>query len=222
MKAPFYGKTKILIQLKSSVGRSKLVQLPDISAPYPFLHDNVYESFLNLRTFIAEKVGWDFMQSLENAYIPITEPPEPGTEIDWLLTGRAFAFNPMPLDAGWIKLIKEDIFGETYWRVYLKTRFQDGSQGQPIRETAWDISARYQGDTISFEQGGEYEPVASGYWVDFTEIASRYGWQRLPAQNNWRSYFPATRFNQFVITENLNWYDALLDIYPEEIINGKE
>ena len=221
-EGPVLWKNKNSETNKSSVGRSKLVQLPDISAPYPFLHDNVYESFLNLRTFTAEKIGWDFLQSLENAYIPITEPPEPGSENDWLLTGRAFAFNPLPLDAGWIKLIKEDIFGETYWRVYLKTRFQDGSQGQPLREAAWDISARYQGDTISFEQGGAYEPVASGYWVDFTEIALRYGWQRLPAQNNWRSYFPATRFNQFVITENVNWYDALLDIYPEEIINSKE
>jgi len=205
----------------SAIGREKLAQLPDTSAPYPFLHNDVDDSFLNLRTYVSEIVGWDFLQNLENAYIPITEPLKPGMENDWLLTGRAFAFNILPLDAGWVKIIREDVFGETYWRVYLKTRYQDGTQGQPLRYTPWDMSARYEGDTISYEQGGKLESVPSGYWIDFTEIASRFGWKRLPAQNDWRTYFPSTRFNHYVFVEGSNWYDALLEIYPEEIIGDQ-
>jgi TolB protein len=36
-------------------------------------------------------------------------------------------------------------------------------------------------------------------------MAARYGWERLPARSNWRTFFPGIRFNQFVIRGGLDW-----------------
>jgi len=199
-------------------GRQGVVPLDDVIAPYPYLHDSVDESFRALRERTGLETGWDLLSSLESAYLPLTEPPEPGAAENWLLTGRGISLNPMPLYAGWMTLVKEDFNGQTFWRVYLKTRYQDGSQGMPITRTTWDLNARYSGSSRAYEDGGAPGPVPEGYWVDFTELASRYGWERLPALNNWRTFYPSTRFNQFVVSHGLDWQSAMREIYPPEAL----
>jgi TolB protein len=197
-------------------GRQGVVPLDDVTAPYPYLHDAVDESFRALRERIGLETGWDLLSSLESAYLPLTEPPDPGTSENWLLTGRSFAVNPMPLYAGWMTLLKEEYNGQTYWRVFLKTRYQDGSQGMPITRPTWDLNARYTGGSRAYEDGGRLGMIPDGYWIDFTELALRYGWQRLPALNNWRTFYPAARFNQFILTDGLDWHSAMVEIYPPE------
>jgi TolB protein len=114
---------------------------------------------------------------------------------------------------------REDFGGQTYWRVYLKTRYQDGSQGAPIEGPTWDLEARYSGEPQVYEQGGApAASVPSGYWFDFTNLATSYGWERLPALVNWRTYFPGIRFNQFVYRDGLDWKSAMLQVYPVEIL----
>jgi hypothetical protein len=34
-----------------------------------------------------------------------------------------------------------------YWRIYVRTRYQDGSQGSPLSVHPWDLDARHSGDT---------------------------------------------------------------------------
>lgn len=199
-------------------GRFAIVPAGDIAVPFPFLHDAVNESFDALRQDIASRAGWDFLANLENAFIPITQPSEPGMEENWLYTGRAFAANTVLLHAGWMAVVREDTNGQTFWRVYLKARFQDGSQGLPMKQRPWNLEARYQGDPRIYEQGGVAEPIPAGYWIDFTELASRYGWSRLPALINWRTFFPAARFNQFVLASGMDWQTAIQEIYPPEIL----
>jgi TolB protein len=199
-------------------GRQGIAPLKDVSAPYPYLHDAVDESFQALRARVGLETGWDFLSSLEEAYSPLTDPPEPGISENWLFTGRGFAINPMPFHAGWMIIIKEDYLGQTFWRVYLKTRFQDGSQGMPVRRTTWNLNARFSGISSAFEDGGSWQAVPQGYWVDFTELAGRYGWERLPALSNWRAFYPATRFNQFVLTGGLDWHSAMSEVYPPEAL----
>jgi len=46
----------------------------------------------------------------------------------------------------------------------------------------------------------------------------RYGWERLPSQVNWRSFFPAIRFNQYVLSDGLDWRTAMAEIYPPELL----
>lgn len=199
-------------------GRSGVVPLQDVTAPFAFLHDRVDESFNALRQEVAQETGWDFLSSLESAYTPPTEPLTPGMQEDWLSTGRAIAVNPMPLYAGWMAIVKEEINGQTFWQVYLKTRFQDGTQGQPMRQRPWDINARYAGSPQAYEAGGQPGDIPPGYWVNFTEIARRYGWERLPSLTNWRTFYPAIRFNQFVLSEGVDWYTAMTEIYPPEAL----
>jgi TolB protein len=202
----------------SPTGRASLVALEDVTAPQPLLQDAVNEAYDALRSQAALETGWDALSSLENAYLPLTSPTLPTLQEDWLYTGRAFALNPLLLSADWLRIVREDYQGQTFWRVYLRARYQDGSMGAPLKEMIWDLNARYEGDTTAYEQGGRLGQVPSGYWIDFTEIAGRFGWQRLPSWINWRTYYPAIRFNQFVITGGLEWRQSMAELYPPEAL----
>jgi TolB protein len=200
-------------------GRRPVVELKDVAAPYPRLHDMVDEAFVALREKIAVEAGWDFMATLENAFIPLTSPYDPGHGNEWLYTGRGFAFNTLPLDAGWLAVAREDYGQATYWRVYLLSRYQDGSAGVPLHEQPWDFAARYSGDTVAYEQGGRLALVPpGGYWIDFTSLALEYGWRRQPALITWQSSYPAARFNEFAFTDGLDWRAAMLELYPPEAL----
>ncbi len=199
-------------------GRYHLAEL-DVEAPYPYLHDAVDEAFRALRAQTAAAVGWDFLGVLENAYLPLTAPAMPDLAGNWLYTGRAFAVSTAPMEAGWMLAVKETYGDETYWRLYLRPMRQDGSQGRPLTQLPWDFSARYSGDPQGYEQGGLLiTNPPPGYWVDFTALAQTYGWQRQPARPNWRTYFPGTRLNEFVLSEGLDWESALLQLYPPEML----
>jgi TolB protein len=200
-------------------GRRQLVEIEDVQAPYPYLQDLVDESFQALRARVASEIGWDFLGSLENAYVPLTAPLDPGMGNDWLYTGRAFSFNLAPLNAGWIVVMREDYSAQTYWRVYLRVRFQDGSAGAPLKQTPWDFNARFQGEPLAFEQGGRLsQAIPGGYWYDFTSLARAYGWERLAALSSWRASYAAGRFNEFVFSDGLDWTAAMLEIYPPEVL----
>lgn len=126
------------------------------------------------------------------------------------------ALNIAPYEADWMIVTRENIAGETCWRVWIKCKYQDGSCGEPLNTPIWDFSSRYSGETLPYENGGEEIPAPSGYWVDFTELALRFGWERLPSLSTWRSYFPGIMFNTYALKQGLTWQEALLDIYPPE------
>lgn len=191
-----------------------VVPIDDVQAPYPQMHDLVDESFNALRLRVILETGWDALASLENAFVPLTTSLEPGFEDDWLYTGRAFAINSLMTNAGWMVTLREDIGAQTYWRLYIRASVQDGSLGEPIHNAPWNLSARYDLDPRTYEQGGEYAPVPAGYWVDVTSLAATYGWERQPALPNWRTYYKGARFSTFALTSGLNWYNAMQELYP--------
>jgi TolB protein len=201
-------------------GRLRVVPLPaDVQAPYPRLHDAVDEAFQALRTRLASDLGWDFLSALENAFVPLTTALDPGKAEDWLYTGRAIAVTTLPINAGWMAVVREDFGSETYWRVYLRARFQDGSAGQPLHMLPWDFNARFGGNTATYEQGGAlFKAIPPGYWVDFTTEAAVYGWERLPALSTWRAAYPAARFNEYHQANGLDWRSAMLELYPPEAL----
>jgi len=202
----------------SIFGRQLTLDLVDVQAPYPQLNALTVEPFYALRDHIANEVGWDVLASLENAFVPFTGPLPPGRGEDWLYTGRAFSLPTVYLNAGFMAVVREPYGGATYWRLYLRARFQDGSQGRPLYDRPWDFNARFSGDTAAYEAGGRLAgQVPAGYWVDFTATAREYGWERLPALANWRSYYPGALFNEFVITSGLDWRTAMLQLYPPSI-----
>jgi TolB protein len=198
--------------------RWALVELQDVQAPYPRLHDLVDEAFVALRQRIILESGWDVLANLENAFVPLTTPLDPGQGDDWLYTGRAFALNPVIANAGWMVVTRQDFGQQTYWNVYLRAQQQDGSRGEPLHAPPWDLSARYDLNPRLYEQGGQYGTVPSGYWIDFTLFATQYGWERLPALPNWHTYYGGARFTEFVMTGGLDWYDAMLELYPPDVL----
>ncbi len=195
-----------------------VVPIKDVQAPYPQLHDLVDESFIALRNRTIIETGWDGFASLENAFIPLTINLDPGLEEDWLYTGRGIAINSLMADTGWMVTLREDVGAQTYWHLYIRASIQDGSLGEPIHNAPWNLSARYELNPRTYEQGGEYSFVPAGYWIDLTALAATFGWERLPALPTWRTYFKGARFTEFALTSGLNWYSAMLELYPSEAL----
>ena len=201
-------------------GRVQVVTLEGVQAQLPILQDRVDEGFYTLKARIAEWAGWDFLASLEQAYIPLTAPLNPGLMEDWLYTGRAFRFNTSPINAGWLLIVREDFGAQTYWRVYLRARFQDGSQGAPLKDLPWDLASRLSGDPVAYEQGGRLgTAVPPGYWVDFTRLAAALGWERLPSLSTWRVAYSSVRYDEFVLREGRDWMSAMLELYPKSALD---
>jgi len=199
-------------------GRASLVTLTGVQAPFPQLNEFAYDSFQALRAQVARETGWDALASLENAYVPFTTSLDPGLGEDWLYTGRAFTLNPSQILANWMAIVREDFGQETYWRIYLRTTAQDGSQGAPLTQVPWDFSAR-TGDPVAYENGGRLaDSIPSGYWVDLTSLAIQYGWERLPALTEWRTYYAGARFNELAFTQGLDWYTAMKQLYSPEFL----
>jgi TolB protein len=199
-------------------GQESLVPLDGVDAPNPVLVDSVDEAFRNLRAVVVGEAGWDLLNKLEMAYQSNDELPIPGMGNNWYTTGRAIALNTAPIASQWLITVKEEIGSHVYWRVYLKAASQDGSQGRPLVQHPWDLYARTSGVPKAYEQGGMLTPIPAGYWVDFTELAFRFGWERQPALSKWVTYFPAARFNEFVMTGGIDWYTAMKALYPPEVI----
>jgi TolB protein len=200
-------------------GRIGLEPLKGVQAPFPQLNDLTDESFVALRERLIRDTGWDVLANLENAFTPLTSPPDPAFGRDWIYTGRAFTLNPVLLNAGWVLAVQEKFGDEVFWEVYLRPTAQDGSQGRPLTELPWDLNARYDLDPVAYDQGGRLmDNMPPGYWVNFTDLASAYGWDRLPALSNWRTYFKGTRFNEFAFTSGLDWERAMLEVYPPEVL----
>ncbi|MRS02820.1 hypothetical protein EG832_06290 [bacterium] len=197
-------------------GRRSLVDLPEVTAPQAKLSDAVDDSFSAMRNLVSQRIGWDLLATLDNAVIPPTAAPMPGIPENWLYTGRAFGLNLAPYEAGWMVVGREEFAGNLYWRVWVRCKNQDGTCGEPLKTPIWDFQSRSSGEALAYENGGEFKLPPAGYWIDFTDLANRFGWQRLPALNNWRSYFQGTQFNVFALQQNLTWRQAMLEIYPPE------
>jgi len=210
--------TTVTPQSDTLPGRAALISLTGVQAPYPQLNERAYGSFQTLRAKLAMETGWDALASLENAYVPLTTALDPGLGEDWLFTGRAFALNPSQILADWMVIIREDFGQETYWRIYLRTTAQDGSQGAPLTQVPWDFGAR-TGDPVAYENGGRLaDSVPSGYWVDLTSLAVQYGWERLPALTEWRTYYAGAHFNELAFTQGMDWHTAMLQLYSPEFL----
>lgn len=195
--------------------RYALVNLPNVTAPDARLSDRVDEAFTGLRRAIALATGWDFLATLDNALVQLNAPPPPSQDFNtWLKTGRALDFTQSAANAGWVIVTREDRSFRTYWRVWVRTVAQDGSLGEPLHLPPWNFSARYSGRPQPYDAGGEYYAVMPpGYFVDFTTLAEDYGWARVPAEENWITFFPGVLFWRFENRGGLDWLTALREIY---------
>ncbi|HRE46928.1 MAG TPA: hypothetical protein PLD47_04325 [Aggregatilineales bacterium] len=202
-------------------------RLPAIRAPLPVLSDRVDDSFVALREVSTQRIGYDFLGAPADLLWTRDRLPEPGqSRQSWHYAGRAFAFDrnlifntPAP-----IEIMREDIGANTYWRVYIRVdpAFQDGRLGEPLKEYPWDFASRIEGnDPAVFEQGGRRKgAIPKGYYVDFTQLAADFGWERLPSERQWRSNFPSLLYWEFDKREGLAWAEAMFELYTQAEIDA--
>lgn len=204
----------------SLTGRISLIPLSSVKVENAYLSDMADECFSALQQELTSILGWDLLSTLKNAALPVTAAPDPGIPENWLYTGRAVSLDLAPYTAGWLAVSREDYDGLTYWRVWAKCLNQDGSCGQIISLPVWDFTSRASGNLQAFEAGGSTLPSPEGYWVDITDVAHQFGWERIPSQSNWRSYYPGILFNTFVFSQGKSWQQVMSELYPQEVIDG--
>ena len=214
--APLY--TELL--LSADPGTYEVVYLPDVNGSdrAQGLSDRVNDSYNALRERILSETQWDYFAILGDSWRPMNHTPRPGQgRISWHVCGRAIDINQAFLRRGDIELVREDVGGVTYWRVYIRARAQDGSLGEPLRTAPWNLDARAKGG-LAGAQGGELKTIPEGYYVDFTTIAADYGWERRNALSNWRSSYYDIEWWHFQKTEGMSWYTCMTELYAEEEI----
>lgn len=201
-------------------GRYQLVTIPDLEIPDSKLSAAVENRFDELRKHCIEAAGWDVLGTVENAFVGINDPLPPGFAYDdWLYTGRAFALNSALLPSGWAEVVREDYGIETYWRVYIRVLPQDGSIGEPLKNHPWDFEARYAAEPAIYDAGGKMKAeIPEGYYLDFTELAKSYGFERVPSLPNWKQYINGALFSEYTARDGLDWDAAMLEIYPAQAI----
>lgn len=205
----------------SGDGHQNLIELRNLDAPLPIFIEEAVSTFSPLRQKTRELAGWDFLSTLESAYLPLDVSLEPDINLGWLHTGRGLMINDIPRLADWLIVFREDYADKTFWRVYIKTNDQSGLHGRPIKEYPWDFNARYSGNNSAYENGGtRINAIPSGYWLDFTELAAAYGWSRFPAENHWQFSETASRYQYFAFNQGLSLESALLQLYSPEAIKG--
>ncbi len=205
-ETPLY--TELLLTTDPNPTRYSLVNLPNVNGSNTAhkLSDRVNDSFNAMRKRVLEETGWDYLSILGDSSRSMNHTPRPGQgRISWHVCGRAVDINQGFLRNGQIELVREDVGGVTYWRVFIRAREQDGSRGEPLRVAPWDLNAR--------PAGGALKPIPPGYYVDFTTIAADYGWERRNALSNWRNSYFDVEWWHFQKTEGMSWYECMLEIY---------
>lgn len=213
-------------QSNTENGKYQLQSLSNVQVDQPLLSDAVDDSFNALRQRMFEASGLDFLSELDHAFWPLEYPQDLGdAPRNWHRTGRAFSI-PENKIRGFpppIEVVREDVGLDTYWRVYVRVdeNSQRGQLGEPLRRMPWDFLSATQGDIEAFTQGGRLRrEMPAGYYVDFTQLAQDYGWQRIPAGTDWRANTRARNYWMFVKSDGLSWCDAMLQLYTEgELVN---
>jgi TolB protein len=186
------------------------------------LSDQVDDSFNALQSRVWEETGYDFLGTISEAFRHIAFANKASAYGSWHKAGRAFdTLFDFHNTAGesLLEVVREDMSGGTYWRLYLRCAQQDGSQGEPIKVNPWDFS--YQARAVENPgKGGKLKPIPNGYYVDFTALAQEYGWDRISAHDvedfNWTWHFKAVEYWHHERRDGLDWYQAMLEVYPRQ------
>jgi TolB protein len=186
------------------------------------LSSRVADSFGALQTRVKQEVGYDFLAILSDLARPLDLRCDNTCDtLSWHKAGRAVDTRLDYTDArgiGGLEIVREDQQGETFFRVYLRTAAQDGSMGEPLKEAPWDLSYRARW-VVGRGEGGAKKPVPYGFWVDLTELARQYGWERISAHDDdeldWRTNKLGAEYWHFQKQHGLNWYQAMREVYAE-------
>jgi len=187
------------------------------------LNSRVVDSFDALQARIKQEVGYDFLAILSDALRAVDVQCDVTCDtLSWHKAGRAVDTRldyTDPRGIGGVEIVREDQQGEVFFRMYLRTAAQDGTMGEPLKEAPWDMSYRARW-VVAPGEGGTKMPVPSGFYVDFTEIARQYGWERISAHDgpdfDWKSDKTGAEYWHYQKSQGLNWYQAMRELYSED------
>ncbi len=209
-----------------------LVRLNDLEVGTPWLADTVDGSFQAWRFRLRDETGYDFLGTLSDATRDLSQQSDTSQYASWHKSGRAIdtLFDYHVGGELFHEIVREDYSGDTYWRVMLRCLDQTGRCGRPITVNAWNYSTRAR-TQLAPEQGGLEKPNQSGYYVDLTALAQEYGWMRISSYDDvdysWTWHFLAFEYWHYQKrlvsgnnTELTNWYQAMREVYPPEMVDG--
>ncbi len=210
--------------------------LPDVpNSDNALLSQTVADSFIRLRNAVQQRTGLDYLGGKIDLWWAISgrdrHIPDPGQpNPNWHYAGRSFdidrnlVYSNNPDTPPALEVVRDDAAdGNTYWRVYLRVsdKSQGGALGEPLKVRPWDFASRTSQDPQIFNNGGRLKAsIPNGYYVDLTDLAADYGWQRIPADRSWRGLATGLLYWEFDRRNALKWNDAMLELYTQPDINA--
>ncbi len=183
-----------------------------------------------LRRAVLEASGYDMLGSISDMFRSLGYSTRDYGHLSWHRTGRALDILQEWRDTAnghnALLVMREDLGAQTYWRLYLRVRDQDGSMGEPI--TAWPWIGWFNLDRTrepqAYAAGGKFDAIPPGYYIDFTRLAGQYGWQRIAsykeADFDWRWDSVGMEFWHYQRTDGLTWWQAMQQIYPSDVLES--
>ena len=219
------GEPVVLYQEQTRPGEDTqydLKRLEGVTVGNPWLSDRVDDSFHAMRQRIVDETGHDFLSHLSDAWRAVSFASSRSSYTSWHKAGRAIdtLMDYLSPDRRqrWLELVLEPGGGEVYWRLYLRCQKQDGSQGMPLKVRPWDATAGARSNL----KGGRRKPTPDGYYADLTDLMAQYGWLRIAAHDrpgfHWHTNFVALEYWHFQKTDGLLWWEAMLELFPLDLI----
>ncbi len=216
---------------------AEVVEVPGILASYAERPIQVSElvapSLAAWQADILAASGWDLLHGTLGAWRSIDQVRKKEMYtydygyLSWHKAGRAL---DLPLEykvdgLDQMLLVREDLGGNTYWRMYLRTARQDGTQGEPLKDNPWLYWWHIVPDEEpeAYAAGGKRLPIPAGYYVDVTALGKRHGWERIAAyaiegDYHWHVDSNGTEYWHYERTDGLLWWEAMAQIYPPEVL----
>lgn len=200
----------------------RIIRTAKLEGGFSRLNSRVADSFAALQVRVKQEVGYDFLALLSDMARPLDQKCDATCDtLSWHKAGRAIDTRldyPDVKGGTGLETVREDMLGETYWGVYLRTTAQDGTMGEPLKEAPWDFSYRARW-IVGRGEGGFKKPVPYGFYIDFDELARAYGWQRISSHDdddlNWKTNKLGAEYWHFQKTNDQNWYSAMSEVYSE-------
>jgi TolB protein len=216
---------------------AQIVEVPSILASFsgePIrVSERVAPSLEAWQQDVLEASGWDFLGLTLGAWRSIDQVRKREMYVydygflSWHKTGRALdlALEYKVDGANQMVLVREDLGENVYWRMYLRTARQDGTQGEPLKENPWlywwhIVPAE---EPEAYDAGGKRLSIPTGYYADITAQAKRRGWERIACyaiddDYHWQTDSNATEYWHYERADGLVWWDAMLQIYATDTL----
>jgi len=214
---------------------AQIVQVPSIVTSFAgepvTVNELVAPSLVAWQRDLVAASGWDFLQQTLGTWRPLDTVRKRAMYaydygyLSWHKTGRALdlALEFKVKGVNQMILTREDLGRDVYWRIYLRTARQDGTQGEPLKENPWLYWWQIvpEEEPEAYAAGGKRRPVPAGYYADVTALADRHGWQRIASyaiegDYRWQTDSNGTEYWHYERTDGLVWWDAMRQIYPLE------